>query len=76
MSLALDRLLIFPLGTRVVVRYRVVEGSTDALGILVARDPSTVTIDTRAGSVQVKLDAVLLAKEVPPAPARRGSARP
>lgn len=75
MSIALERLLAFPLGTRVVVRYRLENGSTDALGLLTARDNSSVTITTRSGESCVKFDDVLLAKEVPPAPARRGGAR-
>ncbi|WP_456062088.1 putative acetyltransferase [Amycolatopsis rhabdoformis] len=60
-----------PLGTRVVVRYRVEGGFTDALGPLVARDSTTCTVETRRGLVVVPLDAVVAAKPVPPAPERR-----
>ncbi len=64
-------LLDLPLGTRVVVRYRIEGGFTDALGPLVARDATTCTVDTKRGLVVVPLDAVVAAKPVPPAPVRR-----
>ncbi len=60
-----------PLGTRVVVRYRIEGGLTDALGELVARDSTTCTVDTRRGPVVVEFAAVTLAKPVPPPPVRR-----
>jgi hypothetical protein len=60
-----------PLGTRVVVRYRIPGGTTDALGTLEARDSASCTVATRTGSVTVKLDDVQLAKAVPPPPPRR-----
>lgn len=61
-----------PLGTRVVVRYRIEGGLTDALGDLAARDDLSCTIAGRRGDVVVLLDAVTAAKPVPPPPPRRG----
>jgi len=68
---ALARLLALPLGTRVVIRYRLDGGTTDALGELVARDLASFTVSTRTGEVQVPAADVQLAKPVPPPPARR-----
>ncbi|WP_328444413.1 MULTISPECIES: putative acetyltransferase [unclassified Amycolatopsis] len=65
-----------PIGTRVVVRYRIEGGFTDALGLLVARDESTCTVETRRGPVVVDFDAVALAKPVPPAPVRKSAGGP
>jgi DUF4097 and DUF4098 domain-containing protein YvlB len=59
------------LGTRVVVRYRIDVGATDALGDLTGRDDHSCTIRTRSGDVTVSFDDVELAKQVPPPPARR-----
>ena len=68
-----------PLGTRVVVRYRLPEGAeagaTDALGELVERTTAGSTIETRRGPVTVSDDDVVAAKAVPPAPAPRGRRR-
>lgn len=64
-------LMALPLGTRVVVRYRIEGGLTDALGDLVARDSATCTVAGRRGDVVVPLDAVTAAKPVPPPPPRR-----
>lgn len=58
-------------GTRVVVRYRIEEGLTDALGHLVACDAGTCIIRTRQADVVIPLERVVAAKEVPPAPPRR-----
>ncbi|KNH16919.1 hypothetical protein ACU18_12205 [Arthrobacter sp. ZBG10] len=58
-------------GTRVVVRYRIPEGFTDALGDLVACDAGSVTVQTRQAAVVIPLGAVVAAKSVPPAPPRR-----
>ncbi|ALE06804.1 hypothetical protein AL755_17295 [Arthrobacter sp. ERGS1:01] len=71
MNQALARLAGLPLGTRVVVRYRIPGGSTDALGELAARDALSCTVATRTGEVVVALADVQLAKEVPPPPPRR-----
>ena len=64
------------LGTRVVVRYRIEGGLTDALGDLVNRNDSDCTIRTRRSDVVVPLALVVAAKQVPPAPPRRGGTRP
>ncbi|MFB9375576.1 GNAT family N-acetyltransferase [Kineococcus gynurae] len=61
-------------GARVVVRHRHPDGSAgDALGELVADDGETLTVETRRGPVVVARSAVLAAKGVPPAPARRAA---
>ncbi|MFB9925323.1 ferrous iron transport protein A [Amycolatopsis halotolerans] len=65
-----------PLGTRVVVRYRIEGGFTDALGSLRARDAETCTVETKRGLVVVPLAAVVAAKPVPPAPQRKSSGPP
>ncbi|GAB3537405.1 hypothetical protein GCM10027403_21540 [Arthrobacter tecti] len=66
-------LATLPLGTRVVVRYRIEDGLTDALGDLVARDGVSCTVHGRRGAVVVPLDAVIAAKPVPPPPPRRSA---
>ncbi|MCZ2403989.1 ferrous iron transport protein A [Paenarthrobacter sp. Z7-10] len=69
----MERLTQLPLGTRVVVRYRIEDGLTDALGFLTTVDEHSVTVATRGGDVVVRLEAIQAAKPVPPAPeARRG----
>jgi hypothetical protein len=65
-----------PLGTRVVVRYRIEGGFTDALGPLVDRDDTTCTVDTRRGRVVVPLAAVVAAKPVPPRATRKSTGAP
>ncbi|MCX6500206.1 MAG: hypothetical protein NTU93_15640 [Arthrobacter sp.] len=60
-----------PLGTRVVVRYRIEGGLTDALGELVARADGGCTVRTRRADVVIQLGLVVAAKQVPPAPPRR-----
>lgn len=67
-----DALLRLAAGTRVVVRYRIEGGLTDALGILTARDAEQCTVATRRGEVVIPLAAVTAAKAVPPQAARRG----
>ncbi len=64
-----------PLGTRVVVRYRIEGGLTDALGELVERTGGECTVRTRREDVTIALPLVVAAKEVPPAPPRRGPGR-
>ena len=59
------------LGTRVVVRYRIEGGMTDALGELVARTDSECTVRTRRTDVVIPLALVAAAKAVPPPPPRR-----
>lgn len=58
-------------GDRLVVRARLGDGAQDALGTLVDRTATAVTIDTRRGTVEVLLDDVVAAKRVPPPPAPR-----
>ena len=60
-----------PLGTRVVVRTRIIDGFTDALGYLRALDATHCTVETKRGSVSLALAEVVAAKEVPPPPAPR-----
>ena len=62
-------------GTRVVVRYRIDHGLTDALGHLLACDGGACTIRTRKADVVIQLADVVAAKEVPPAPERRRPAQ-
>ncbi|MET0967432.1 MAG: ferrous iron transport protein A [Nakamurella sp.] len=62
-TVALDR--------RVVARYRIPGGFTDALGYLRRRDSMTCVIETRRGEVTVTLADVVAAKAVPEPPARR-----
>ena len=61
------------LGTRVVVRYRISDGLTDALGELVGIGETECTVRTRRADVVIPLALVVAAKAVPPAPPRRGS---
>jgi hypothetical protein len=66
-----------PIGTRVVVRTRIVNGFTDALGYLRARDADTCRIETRRkGTVTLRFSDVVAAKEVPPPPPPRASRIP
>lgn len=66
-----------PIGSRVVVRYRLAEPDelghtlTDALGELVSADAIELAVATRHGLVRVPAGAVVKVKTVPPAPARR-----
>jgi hypothetical protein len=59
------------LGTRLVVRYRIDGGATDALGYLREKTSTTCTIETRRGDCEVRLADVVAAKPVPEPPARR-----
>lgn len=54
-----------------VVRYRIEEGFTDALGHLVSCDAGACTVRTRQADVVIPLHLVVAAKEVPSAPERR-----
>lgn len=62
------RLARVPVGRRVVVRHLIEGGdrATDALGELVARDETAVTVRTRTQTVRIELEQVVAAKEVPP----------
>ncbi len=67
-----DFLRRIPLGSRVVARYLLADGSaTDALGYLRSRDADHVVIETKRGLDVVPLGAVIAAKDVPPPPAPR-----
>ena len=75
-----DGLPAWSVGTRVVVRRRLAATEraggdahtlTDVLGTVLALDDDGVTIETRSGVVRVPAEQVVLAKQVPPAPARR-----
>ncbi|MFJ2980651.1 hypothetical protein ACIPEP_17525 [Curtobacterium sp. NPDC087082] len=70
-ALALGVLRDAAVGDRVVVRAHHGGGAQDALGVIVARTASAVTIDTRRGPVEVALADVVAAKPVPPPPAPR-----
>jgi len=59
------------IGTRLVVRYRINGGATDALGYLLEKTATTCTIETRRGDCVVSLADVVAAKPVPEPPARR-----
>ena len=61
-----------PAGTRVVVRYRLPDGSaTDALGWLHVSDETHCVVATKRGLETITLADVIAAKEVPPPPAPR-----
>ncbi|WP_446698051.1 putative acetyltransferase [Arthrobacter sp. TS-15] len=62
-------------GIRVVVRYRIEDGLTDALGYLVGTTEGACTVRTRTSDVDIPLAMVIAAKEVPPPPPRRQSVR-
>ena len=68
---AVDFLTGATLGTRVVVRIRLDDGYTDALGYLRACDAEHCTVETKRGEVVLPLAEVVAAKEVPPAPEPR-----
>lgn len=59
-------------GTRVVVRYLLPTGqATDALGVLVSADESTLVVDGKRGTERIERNTVIAAKPVPPPPAAR-----
>ncbi|MDQ0755638.1 hypothetical protein [Arthrobacter sp. B3I4] len=58
-------------GTRVVVRYRIDGGVTDALGELLSCTGTECVVRTRRSDVVVPLVEVAAAKAVPPPPPRR-----
>ncbi|MFD1211276.1 hypothetical protein ACFQ36_04390 [Arthrobacter sp. GCM10027362] len=64
-------LLALAPGTRVVIRYRIEGGFTDALGELVRAGPADCVVLTRRGEVAVPLEQVVAARQVPPPPPRR-----
>ena len=60
-------------GTRVVARYKIAGGFTDALGYLRFCDDSSCHIETRRGIIVVALANVVAAKQVPEPPVRRST---
>lgn len=69
-----------PLGSRVVVRWRLAEPEaatgatlTDSVGVLSSRDEEHLVVETSRGPVRIALASVTTAKEVPPKPSRRGA---
>jgi len=70
---AADFLRSAPLGIRVVARYRIAGGFTDALGYLRSSDEASCVIDTRRGEVVISVADVVAAKQVPEPPARRSA---
>ncbi|MET0864976.1 MAG: ferrous iron transport protein A [Nakamurella sp.] len=61
------------IGRRIVARYRIPGGFTDALGYLRDKNDSTMLIETRRGVVTVNLSDVVAAKTVPEPPPRRAA---
>ncbi|MDQ2738916.1 MAG: ferrous iron transport protein A [Actinomycetota bacterium] len=68
---SLAAFLSLPLGTRVVVRYRILGGFTDALGTLTLVTATECGVRTRAGDVTVSVANIVAAKQVPLGPPRR-----
>ena len=67
----------WPVGTRVVIRYRVAEGGfSDALGDLVEADEDAAVVLTRRGRVRVAAADAVVGKPVPPPPAPRARRLP
>lgn len=69
-----SELRALPLGTRVVVRYRLHDaqfGATDAVGELTAVDAATCTVASRRGEQVIAIADIVAAKQVPPPPAPR-----
>lgn len=69
-----------PLGSRVVVRWRLAGPDaatgatlTDSVGVLTGRDERHLVVETSRGPVSIELARVTTAKEIPPKPSRRGA---
>src|SRR5664279_297523 len=60
-------------GMRAVVRRRIKDGVTDALGEIEAINANTVSVRTRHGVETIDRALIVAAKEVPPRPVRRGA---
>jgi ribosomal protein S18 acetylase RimI-like enzyme len=76
-----DPVSSLPVGSRVVVRWRLEAADphtgarlTDSVGTLTGVDDEALTIETGQGAVRVERARVVVAKEVPPRPSRRGAA--
>jgi hypothetical protein len=61
-------------GMRVVIRYRLNDGATDALGYLQFLDETHCVVETKRGLARIALSDVIAAKEVPPPPTRDAGA--
>ncbi|MEE6283106.1 putative acetyltransferase [Georgenia sunbinii] len=62
----------WPVGTRVVIRYRLAEGGySDALGDLLEADEDSALVATRRGPVRVSASDAVVGKKVPPPPPPR-----
>lgn len=59
------------LGTRMVVRSRIDEGFTDAVGYLRSLNDTECVVETARGRRMITLSAVTAAKAVPPPPPKR-----
>ena len=75
-----DVVAALPLGSRVVVRWRLdrpdpATGATltDTVGTLLTCDDDSTTVETSRGTVTIPTAAVTAAKVVPPKPSRRGA---
>jgi GNAT superfamily N-acetyltransferase len=75
-----DLAAALPLGSRVVVRWRLEVADeatgatlTDTVGTLTASDEHSLTVQTSRGVVVVERARLVAAKEVPPRPTRRGA---
>lgn len=69
-----SELRALPLGTRVVIRYRLhgeEQGATDALGELTAIDEFSCTVATKRGDARIRIADIVAAKTVPPPPPPR-----
>ncbi|WP_293697643.1 hypothetical protein [uncultured Agrococcus sp.] len=74
-----SELRALPIGTRMVVRYRLRDGehgASDALGELVGVDDRSCTIATRRGAVSISFADIIAAKRVPPPPPSRPRRQP
>lgn len=59
-------------GHRVVVRYLLPSGqATDALGMLLSADETTIVVDGKRGVETIAVTDIIAAKEVPPPPEPR-----
>lgn len=68
---SVEFLMATALGTRVVVRTRIPNGFTDAVGYLRSCDRVQCTVETKHGVVSLKLADVTAAKHVPEPPTPR-----
>ncbi|AZI59531.1 ferrous iron transport protein A [Nakamurella antarctica] len=62
---------VLGVGARVVIRYRIEGGFTDALGNLTELDERFCTVATKRDEVRIDLSRVVATKGVPPPPTPR-----